>query len=120
MQILKTEKWPLDADHIQPTTTTQAQQRWAVVLKNEAIAHLIIQETDIITLYVKEEHRRQGHARALLQAALAEVSTLILEVRASNIPAQKLYESLGFEQIHTREKYYSNPVEDGIVYTLTL
>ena len=41
--------------------------------------------------------------------------SLMLEVRVSNTPAQKLYESLGFSQVGRRPKYYVNPREDALI-----
>ena len=40
---------------------------------------------------------------------------LTLEVRASNTPAQALYEKLGFAQVGRRPKYYQNPREDALI-----
>ena len=42
-------------------------------------------------------------------------TTLFLEVRASNVIAQKLYQNLGFKAYHTRKNYYQDPVEDAIL-----
>ena len=39
----------------------------------------------------------------------------MLEVRNSNIPAQKLYEKHGFKQITIRKNYYDNS-EDALIY----
>ena len=39
----------------------------------------------------------------------------MLEVRRSNIPAQKLYEKHGFKQIAIRNNYYDN-TEDALIY----
>ena len=48
------------------------------------------------------------------QAAGARLSTL--EVRAGNIPAQRLYEKLGFEIVGRRRHYYRDG-EDGLIMT---
>lgn len=40
----------------------------------------------------------------------------MLEVRKSNIIAQKFYEKLGFTKIYTREKYYPDNYEDAYIY----
>jgi ribosomal-protein-alanine N-acetyltransferase len=36
-------------------------------------------------------------------------------VRASNDPARRLYERLGFSVAATRRNYYSHPVEDALI-----
>jgi ribosomal protein S18 acetylase RimI-like enzyme len=64
----------------------------------------------ISNVAVKPNHRRQGIARALVQAALdhlrtLQVKTVLLNVRPDNSGAIKLYEDLGFEQIETRGEW---------------
>lgn len=80
----------------------------------------VLGETDMMNLAVAPEARRQGTGRALVLAlvdALTEKGShsLMLEVRVSNTPAQKLYESLGFSQVGRRLKYYVNPREDALI-----
>ena len=80
----------------------------------------VLGETDMMNLAVAPEARRQGTGRALVLAlvdALTEKGShsLMLEVRVSNPPAQKLYESLGFSQVGRRPKYYVNPREDALI-----
>ena len=69
---------------------------------------------------VHPNFRRQGVARALILALTEELKNrgsrcLTLEVRASNIPARALYESLGFVLVGTRRNYYYNPKEDALI-----
>ena len=80
----------------------------------------VLGETDMMNLAVAPEARRQGTGRALVLAlvdALTEKGShsLMLEVRVSNTPAQKLYESLGFSQVGRRPKYYVNPRVDALI-----
>ena len=80
----------------------------------------VLGETDMMNLAVAPEARRQGTGRALVLALVEalkekESHSLMLEVRVSNIPAQKLYASLGFSQVGRRPKYYSNPREDALI-----
>lgn len=80
----------------------------------------VLGETDMMNLAVAPEARRQGTGRALILAlvdALTEKGShsLMLEVRVSNTPAQKLYEGLGFSQVGRRPKYYVNPREDALI-----
>lgn len=80
-------------------------------------------EMHILNLAVAPEFRRQGIAKMLVLAALAHArrkgaKRAFLEVRASNIAAQKLYSSLGFTGIAIRRGYYDAPIEDAVVMTL--
>ena len=79
-----------------------------------------LDETDMMNIAVSPASRRQGVARALIEAlvsALRERGSrqLTLEVRASNGPARQLYESLGFLQVGLRKNYYQNPKEDALI-----
>ena len=40
---------------------------------------------------------------------------MFLEVRESNVAAQSLYQSAGFQQVSRRRRYYEEPVEDALV-----
>ncbi len=80
----------------------------------------VMDETDMMNVAVHPDYRRQGIAEELVTAlirALKEKGShcLTLEVRASNLPAQKLYEKLGFDQIGLRRNYYRNPREDALI-----
>ena len=66
------------------------------------------------------ELRRRGTAQALLQAlqerlAARGIGSLTLEVRASNLPAQRLYTAAGFACIGRRPNYYLAPREDALI-----
>ena len=39
----------------------------------------------------------------------------MLEVRATNEPAKRLYEKMGFESVGVRRNYYRNPREDALI-----
>lgn len=77
-------------------------------------------ETDMMNIAVSPASRRQGVARALIEALVSALrergsKQLTLEVRASNGPARQLYESLGFLQVGLRKNYYRNPQEDALI-----
>lgn len=80
-------------------------------------ATYIFGEAEIQRIAVSPAFRRQGHARALLQAFFEEYAPdeTFLDVRASNIPAQELYKSEGFEVCGVRKKYYDSPAEDAVL-----
>lgn len=80
---------------------------------------------DLLTLYVPEKHRNQGHAKQLMQALLthaqaAPCPALTLEVRASNTAAIALYTTLGLQILTRRSAYYANPAEDAVVMQLEI
>ena len=96
-----------------------------VALCGFLIARCLPDEWEIENVVVGAEHRRRGVARTLIQA-LAEAAksagaqTIILEVRESNVPAARLYESIGFIEEGRRKDYYQNPCEDAVLYRHTL
>ncbi len=74
------------------------------------------EECEILNLAVAPAARRRGVGKALACRVLAQYpGPVFLEVRESNEAARKLYETLGFQRVGTRPKYYSHPPEDGIV-----
>jgi [ribosomal protein S18]-alanine N-acetyltransferase len=81
----------------------------------------VVNELHVTTLAVRPERRRQGYARALVDAALAafpEARRVHLEVRPSNAAARSLYEALGFATTGLRRRYYGD--EDALLMTLDL
>jgi ribosomal-protein-alanine N-acetyltransferase len=86
---------------------------------------LLPNEIDVHNLAVHSEFRRQGIGRLLLQQVISEarrrsLARVTLEVRQSNLAAQKLYESVGFVTIGIRKGYYSDDGEDARAMALEL
>lgn len=84
-----------------------------------AVGTVAADEGEILNVAVRESHRRQGVARALMAVLLAALEgrgagNLYLEVRASNEAALALYRSLGFRELGRRFGYYRAPREDAI------
>lgn len=82
-------------------------------------------EIDIHNFAVDPAYRRQGIGRFLLQAVIDEaknhgLSRVTLEVRKSNEPAQRLYQSVGFTIEGVRRGYYSDDGEDALAMALAL
>jgi ribosomal-protein-alanine N-acetyltransferase len=82
-------------------------------------------QADIQSVAVVESARRQGVARQLVRALLAEARDrgareVFLEVRVDNPNAQALYASLGFDGIAVRKGYYQPDNVDGLVMRLTV
>jgi ribosomal-protein-alanine N-acetyltransferase len=84
---------------------------------------IVFEEVRLMNLAVLSSVRRQGLGRSLVIHALQTgvdqgAGRAVLEVRASNVAAQSLYQSLGFRQIATRPSYYANPSEDAVLMKL--
>lgn len=82
-------------------------------------------EVDIHNIAVHADFRRCGIARSLLKQVVDQARSrgclrVTLEVRVSNMPAQRLYESLGFVAKGVRKGYYSDNGEDALVMSLEL
>ena len=83
------------------------------------------EEADILNVCVAPEARRRGVAEALmleLERRLIPkgVEKITLEVRASNEPALRLYEKLGYGQVGLRKGYYEKPREDALILQKSL
>ena len=67
-------------------------------------------EREILNLAVDPSSRRKGLARALVAHEMQhEQGEWFLEVRASNVEALSLYQSIGFQQVTVRRNYYAHP-----------
>ncbi|HUB52509.1 MAG TPA: ribosomal protein S18-alanine N-acetyltransferase [Terracidiphilus sp.] len=90
-----------------------------------AIASLILPEAELESIAITPGVQRQGIGRKLLSELLrrlqqAGVETVFLEVRASNSAAIGLYNSFGFNETGRRPRYYSDPIEDGVLMSCEL
>ena len=77
-------------------------------------------ELHVNTIAVAAERRGHGLGRALMLHVLADVARdgvrrATLEVRRSNIAAQRLYERLGFIVAGVRKRYHTHPEEDALI-----
>ena len=104
---------------------TNALALWLVAVEGESVAgyvgsQTVCNETDMMNVAVTADFRRRGIGEQLVTALVEELKTidshcLTLEVRASNTPAQAMYEKLGFVEIGRRPRYYQNPKEDALI-----
>jgi ribosomal-protein-alanine N-acetyltransferase len=81
---------------------------------------MMVDEAHVVTIGVRKSQRNRGLGEWLLIAIIdmgirlgAKIVTL--EVRVSNVTAQKLYEKYGFSIAGTRRKYYSDNGEDAYI-----
>jgi len=85
---------------------------------------LIIDEAHICTLAVHPNWRGHGLGELLLvhlidQASQMNAAVLTLEVRATNLAAQRLYGKYGFRRVGRRIGYYTDTGEDALIMTTT-
>lgn len=80
--------------------------------------HLVLGEGYIDNIAVFPQYRGRGVASGIINALAERAEVfLTLEVRESNLPARRLYASLHFQEAGRRRNFYSNPTEDGLIYT---
>lgn len=98
---------------------------WLVAVEGDVVvgyvgSQSVMGEADMMNLAVLPDYRRQGVGEMLVKRLVEKltanaVSSLTLEVRASNSGAIELYNKLGFAQVGRRPNYYKNPKEDALI-----
>ncbi|MFH1862824.1 MAG: ribosomal protein S18-alanine N-acetyltransferase [bacterium] len=95
----------------------------AVILHNRIVGYIITQcvcdEGHILNLAVQESFRHLGLGKSLLQrfqetAKSWKITSIYLEVRSSNLIAQRLYFSMGYAPVAVRKRYYPDG-EDALI-----
>ena len=87
------------------------------------VVWIVLDEAHIATIAAHPAFRRQGIGRRLLARALEDAAArgaikAYLEVRRSNLGAQRLYEQFGFTITGIRPRYYLDTQEDALLMTL--
>jgi [ribosomal protein S18]-alanine N-acetyltransferase len=77
-------------------------------------------EIHLHNIAVRRDMRRKGIASRLLEGAIRCAKReggrwITLEVRRSNVPAQKMYEKFGFSVHGVRPGYYTDTKEDALI-----
>lgn len=75
---------------------------------------------DVMTVATTQAARGQGIGRALMEHLVSRsiargADALMLEVRADNVPAIALYESMNFERLTIRRRYYQPGDVDAVI-----
>lgn len=90
-------------------------------------AQNVVGEVTLLNIAIASEFQGQGLGRKLLQflieyTEIQDGESIWLEVRVSNVAAQALYHSLGFNEIDRRVDYYPtvNGKEDAIIMNCVL
>lgn len=101
-----------------------SEREWALLLPEAGFARWSvvpdIGEAELLRVAVDPSRRGAGLGRRLLEASEAAlrargIHTLLLEVRAGNGPARRLYEAAGWRARGLRKGYYSGQ-EDAVLY----
>jgi [ribosomal protein S18]-alanine N-acetyltransferase len=86
-----------------------------------------VREAHLLNISIAGEWQAKGYGRTFLEHFIAmarhyEAEHLLLEVRPSNLPARRLYASMGFQEITVRRGYYpaASGREDAILMGLVL
>jgi ribosomal-protein-alanine N-acetyltransferase len=89
-----------------------------------AARRLVEREWELESIIVDPHVRRSGVGALLMKDLIFQIQSgngrLLLEVRASNTLARRLYEKLGGSETGRRKDYYRDPVEDAVLYDLQL
>ncbi|BBH24526.1 ribosomal-protein-alanine acetyltransferase [Paenibacillus baekrokdamisoli] len=80
----------------------------------------IMDEAHVTNIAVRENYRGRGLGEKMLielqkLAVFCGSARMTLEVRVSNLIAQRLYRKLGFEPAGVRPAYYSDNLEDALI-----
>jgi [ribosomal protein S18]-alanine N-acetyltransferase len=83
-----------------------------------AVLLVQVDEGHLMNIAVRPDQRRRGVAMCLVNCIVAEAQSrgctaVTLEVRASNVAAQRLYHRFGFAPAGIRPKYYGD--EDAVI-----
>jgi ribosomal-protein-alanine N-acetyltransferase len=119
-----TDAWPVDllaVELVHPQAVLLVGSRERNPPAGYAVFRHVAGEAELLRIGVAPEERRQGLARALVEAGLArlrmeKVEVCHLEVRVDNHGAIALYEALGFESTGRRRGYYRDGT-DALLYT---
>ncbi len=96
---------------------------WVIEYNSELVGYSVVwiikDEAYIANIAVAPSFRRKGLASFLIRHIMNEAqnlgcSSIVLEVKRSNIAAINLYKKMGFEIVGIREKMYSDG-EDGLI-----
>ena len=98
---------------------------WLVAIESGCVvgyvgSQTVLGETDMMNIAIHPDYRKRGIAASLITELIDALGkrgshSLMLEVRASNLPAILLYQKLGFCEVGRRRNYYRNPKEDALI-----
>ena len=116
--------WPIDM--LRRQLPSDRHEFLVAVRGEEVLGYIgmlhVMDEGYISNVAVKEPARRNGVGSKLVEAMMRRCEALsllfvTLEVRASNEPAIRLYDSFSFVPVGRRKGYYDAPKEDAVLMT---
>lgn len=113
--------WCLEQPHLRCFVLQREQ-----IIIGFAIYECVLDEATLLNIAINPDIQGNGFGRQLLRDSLQEIDgnivRIFLEVRISNEPALRLYQSEGFSEIGQRRNYYPtlSGREDARVFELDL
>ncbi|NLK44430.1 MAG: ribosomal protein S18-alanine N-acetyltransferase [Tissierellia bacterium] len=118
-----TTPWPKES-FILEITKNQLARYIVAVIDGLVVGYggiwLIIDEGHITNIAVAKNYRGLGVGKKLIEGLIelcedSGITAMTLEVRKSNVIAQKLYKTYGFVESGIRPNYYADDNEDAII-----
>lgn len=94
-----------------------------------AVFQRVLDEAELLYVVIDKASQGQGYGYRFLSSLVSSlgeqgIETFFLEVRESNLPAQGLYQRLGFCQVGLRKNYYpgteSGARENALLYRMNV
>ena len=107
----------------------EKQYAYVMEIKNKIIGYIcgwkLFDEFNITNIAIASDFQKKGFGKALVQFLMSKLLDekcfkFFLEVRKSNLAANKLYEGMGFRIIGSRKNYYHSPQEYALVLALNV
>ena len=120
-----TDPWPPEAFSDDIIETGYLLLRDDVIIGYSFVI-MVMDECSLINVAVSPGEQQKGYGLFMMRELIAKlhkeqkIRYYYLDVRSSNIAAQRLYTKLGFKQLGIRKGYYRMPPEDAIVMGLIL
>lgn len=116
--------WTFASDETVRTLVTAKEKESGELVGYYALQY-VLDEAEIAIIAVAAKFRRQGVGRELIEEIKKfcinkEIKTLHLEVRSENEAALHLYRAMGFQEVGRRRDYYEKPIDDAILFSLSI
>lgn len=115
----------LEQDSVDMLIIYDKQQDTAIIktVVGYCLYQVVFEQAEILRIGTRPDYQRQGIASQLFtelnrELVQSQVESLLLEVRANNLPAIALYEQQAFTVIHKRKGYYQmqdQPAIDALI-----